>query len=218
MIRIYPGIDIELYSPAAKDPSTMELFNIKNDDFVISYPGEYTRLGATDNIVSALPEIFSKIPNAKFVFANRIKNEKDAHKKAEVIKTLKDKGIFEKVIFTDTFADMPKIYNLSDVVIFPVANMEGKFDVPLAVIEAFACEKPVIVSNLSILKEFTSSENSVVIDPKNSQELTNAIVDLFENKEKCEKIGKVARTYSMENFDINSVSKQYEEAYNKLLN
>ncbi|KKP93317.1 MAG: hypothetical protein US25_C0039G0001 [Candidatus Moranbacteria bacterium GW2011_GWE1_36_7] len=217
IVRIYPGIDTGLYSPAPKDFATMELFKIKQTDFVISYPGEYTRLGATDNIVSSLPELFAKIPNAKFVFACRVKNEKDARKKDEIIAILKEKGILEKIVFTDTFADMPKIYNFSDVVIFPVANMQGKFDVPLAVIEAMSCAKPVIISNLPILQEFTSQENSIIIDPKDSSQLNAAIIDLFENKEKCVKIGETAKEYVEQNFSIKDVAKQYEQAYNNIL-
>ncbi|MDD5396793.1 MAG: glycosyltransferase family 4 protein [Candidatus Moranbacteria bacterium] len=217
VVRIYPGIDTSLYSPAPKNMATMSLFGIAQNDFVVSYPGEYTRLGATDDIVEMLPKLFEKIPNAKFVFANRVKNEKDARKKEEVVRILEEKGVLEKVVFTDTFADMPKIYNLSDVVIFPARDMKGKFDVPLAVIEAFACEKPVIVSNLPILKEFTSSENSLVINPENKNELIEAIVDLEKDKEKRRLIGKAARSYTVENFDIKDVADQYKKAYNKLL-
>lgn len=217
VIRIYPGIDTQLYSPSPKSLQTLQFFDIQTKDFVITYPGEYTRLGATDNIVNSLPELFAKIPNAKFIFACRVKNEKDAHKKNEMIATLKEKGIFDRIVFTDTFSDMPKIYNLSDVVVFPVANMQGKFDVPLAVIEAFACEKPVIVSNLPILKEFTSEKNSIVINPENPVELIEAIVTLANNKEKCQEIGAAARIYTQENFNIKDVAEQYEKAYNKLL-
>jgi len=215
--RIYPGIDVQLYSPATKNLSTLALFKIKQDDFVISYQGEYTRLGATDTIVASLPQLFKEIPNAKFIFANRIKNEKDAVKKAQVIETLKKNGIIEKVVFTDTFSDMPKIYNLSDVVIFPAQNMYGKFDVPLVVIEAMACAKPVVISNLPILQEFSSNKNSISIDPTSQTQLVKAIVDLSQDKEKCTKLGKAARQYVTENFDINSVAKQYERAYRDLL-
>lgn len=217
VIRIYPGIDTELYCPAPKDMQTMQSFNLKQDDFVITYPGEYTRLGATDDIVNSLPELFAKIPNAKFIFACRVKNEQDARKKDEVIATLKEKGISDKVVFTDTFSDMPKIYNFSDVVIFPVRNMEGKFDVPLAVIEAMACEKPVVVSNLPILKEFTSEENSVIINPENPAEFVQALATLATDKQLCQRIGAAARLYTQENFDIKDVAQQYEKAYNKLL-
>ncbi|EKE20164.1 MAG: hypothetical protein ACD_8C00047G0006 [uncultured bacterium] len=216
VIRIYPGIDVEKFSPTPKDLQTMSMFNIDQNDFVITYPGEYTRLGATDDIVEMLPALFARIPNAKFIFANRVKNEKDARKKDEVIAILEEKDILDRVIFTDTFSDMPKIYNLSDVVIFPVRDMKGKFDVPLAVIEAFACAKPVIISNLPILKEFSSDETSISIDPTDKSQLPNAIIDLFENQDKCAKIGEVSRKYAMENFNIKDVANLYNQAYNKL--
>lgn len=216
--RIYPGIDVELYSPATKDDETLKLFGLSQNDFIVSYQGEYTRLGATDTIVASLPDLFAKIPNAKFIFANRVKNEKDALKKTEVIETLKKQGILERVVFTDTFSEMPKIYNLSDVVIFPAQNMRGKFDVPLVVIEAFASAKPVIISNLPILQEFSSDEISVSIDPTNQNQLIKAIVDLFDSPEKCAKLGEAARKYAAANFNIDNVAKQYEQAYNQLLN
>jgi glycosyltransferase involved in cell wall biosynthesis len=217
IMRIYPGIDLEEYKPKKKHVQTLELFNIQESDFVVMYPGEYTRLGATDDIVAALPSLFERIPNAKFVFANRVKNEKDAIKKDEVIATLKAQGILDRVVFTDTFSDMPKLYNLSDVVIFPVQNMKGKFDVPLAVIEAMACAKPVIISNLPILQEFTSKNNAMIVEPANPVQLVESLVELFNDAEKRDLIGAAARLYVTMNFDINSVSKQYEQAYQRLL-
>ncbi len=216
VVRIYPGIDLQKFQPQEKDEETLSLFNIKSSDFVIIYPGEYVRLGATDDIVASLPELFKQIPNAKFVFANRFKNEKDIQKKAEVVEALKDAGILDKVVFTDTFSDMPKIYNIADVVVFPVRNMQGKFDVPLAVIEAMACEKPVIISDLPILKEFASPDNSVIIETGNTQQFVSEITKLSQHTELRSQIGKAARKYVEENFDINSVSSQYENAYEKL--
>ncbi|MEI7621578.1 MAG: glycosyltransferase family 4 protein [Candidatus Moraniibacteriota bacterium] len=217
VMRVYPGINLQNYCPAPKNLHAMEMFGIAQTDFVISYPGEYTRLGATDDIASMLPKLFEKIPNAKFIFANRLKNEKDALKKAQVVETLKKAGVLDKVVFTDTFGEMPKIYNLSDVVIFPARDMKGKFDVPLVVIEAMACAKPVIISNLPILQEFSSNKNAVMIDPTKENELLEAILDLFENPKKCAKIGETAKQYATANFGIREVAKQYEQAYHHLL-
>jgi len=215
--RIYPGINLEQYQPTPKDTDTLAKFGIKESDFIISHSGEYTRLDSTDDIVASLPKLFEKIPNAKFVFANRIKNEKDAAKKEEVIDTLKEKGILDRVIFTDTFSDMPKIHNMSDVVVFPVRNMTGKFDVPLAVIEAMACRKPVVISDLPILKEFSNDKNSVIIETGNIEQFVSKIVELSKNVFLRDEIGTEARRYVEENFNINSVATQYEAAYEKLI-
>lgn len=214
--RIYPGIDLVKYKSQTKDEETLRRFGIQNDEIIITHQGEYVRLGATDNIVNSLPEIFKQIPNAKFVFANRVKNEKDARKKEEVIEKLKEFGILDKVVFTDTFSDMPKIYNMSDIVIFPVGDMKGKFDVPLVVIEAMACEKPVIISDLPVLREFATPENSVIIETGNNEQMISEIVRLSKDKELCHKIGKVARTFTEENFDITKVAQNYENIYKEL--
>lgn len=214
--RIYPGIDLKKFQFQEKDGETLEHFGISPDETVITYPGEYARLGATDNIVDSLPSIFEQIPNAKFVFANRVKNENDARKKEEVITKLKELGILNKVVFTDTFADMPKVYNMSDIIIFPVADMKGKFDVPLAVIEAMACEKPVVISNLPVLREFATPDNSVIIETGNNSQMISEIVKLSQDKDLCQKIGKVSRKFTEENFDITQVAKKYEKVYEEL--
>lgn len=214
--RIYPGIDTQLYSPKDKDQKTLDFFKINTDDFIISYPGEYTRLGATDALVAILPELFENIPDAKFVFACRVKNENDAKKKSEIVKKFEELSILEKIVFTDTFSDMPKLYNISDVVVFPVGNMKGKFDVPLAVIEAFACEKPVIISDIPILKEFATTDNSVIIDHSDLNQLIEELMKLRNNRSLISSLGKSARSYIEGNFDIRNVSEEYKKAYQSL--
>ena len=212
--RIYPGIDLKNYSP---QETRSKVAGYTDNDFVINFAGEYTRLGAMDDIVDSFIEVSKKIPNAKLSMAVRVKNEKDAAKKIEVIEKLKKNNLLERVVFHDNGKfNMSDIYNLADVSLFPVRNMRGKFDVPLVVVEAMACAKPVIISNLPILKEFSSDENSISIDPTDPKQLIDAIIALFENKEKCAKIGEASRKYVTENFDIKNVSKQYKEAYAKL--
>ena len=110
---------------------------------------------------------------------------------------------------------MPDIYNLCDISIFPVQSMQGKFDVPLAVIEAMACEKPVIISGLPLLKEFAKEDNSVRIEKGNIKQLNAAILNLYENPDKRNLIGKNARLYVEENFDIRKVAEQYKTVYEK---
>jgi len=216
VVRIYPGIDLEKYSFAPKHLATLSMFGIKESDFTIVYPGEYVRLGATDLLVDIIPSLISKIPNLKFIFACRIKNSEDLKKKDDVVLKLTEMGIIDRAVFTDTFSDMPKLYNLADIVVFPVKNMEGKFDVPLAVIEAMACEKPVIISDLPILQEFTNEENCATIPNNSAEKLVEKIAELYADPDERTRLGRNARKFAEENFDINSVAAQYRVVYEKL--
>jgi len=215
--RVYPGIDLEKYQPQEKNLKLMQEKNISPDDFVINFSGEYVRLGAIDLVVDSFIEISKKIPTAKLSLAVRIKNEKDAQKKEEIMEKIKKNNLLKKVSFFDNGKyDMPEVYNLCDISLFPVQNMHGKFDIPLAVIETMACEKPVIFSDLEIIKELGNNDNSVIIEKDNLRQLTDAIFDLYQNKEKRNLLGKNARKFCEENFDIQKISEIYEDIYKAL--
>jgi glycosyltransferase involved in cell wall biosynthesis len=216
--RVYPGIDLDLYSPAPKDEETRKNLNLTKKDFVVTYPGEYTRLGATDDLVNLIikhqDELFKK--NIKIIFACRVKNDKDARKRRDIITALSRKKLLEIARFPNTFTTMEKVYNLSDIVLFPVQNMKGKFDIPLVVPEAMACEKPVILSDLPILSELSDSHNSVIIPKGDVESLAQAVFDLYNDPEKKKQIGQKARKFVEERFDIKKIAKIYGMIYEKL--
>lgn len=215
--RVYPGIDLEEYKYAEKNSDLIRQKNLTKSDFVINFSGEYTRNGAIDPVIDSFIEIAPRIPEAKLCLAVRIKNEKDAQKKKEVINKLKENNLLDRVSFFDDGSyKMAPVYNLCDISLFPVSDMKGKFDVPLAVIEAMACEKPVIISDLPILKEFANGSNSVIIPKENKEALTAAVLDLYENPARRQEIGKNARKFVEENFDIKNIAEIYKKIYEVL--
>ena len=216
--RIYPGIDLDLYSPAPKDKKLLDNFQIKSDDFVATYHGEYTRLGGTDKLISAIIQNSDKIKedNIKIILACRTKNEADRKKKEETEKMIKESNLEENVFLPETFKSLEKIFNLADVVLFPVENMHGKFDVPLVVIEAMASEKPIIISDLPIFNEFANEQNSVKIESGNMDQFFEKIFDVRKNKDQYVEIGKNARRFVEDNFDIKKTAEKYQAVYESL--
>jgi glycosyltransferase involved in cell wall biosynthesis len=215
--RIYPGIDVEKYSPAPKNRELMKKFETSEDDFVINYAGEYVRLGDMDDVVDSFIDLARVQKNFKLHLAVRVKNEKDTQKKKEIIKKLERENILDRVAFIDDGSyEMQDIFNLCDISIFPARTMDGKFDIPLAVIEAMACGKPVIASNLERIKYFLNNENSILVAPGNREVLKENILYLFNNTERRYDLAKKAIRFVRENFDIMKVVKEYEEVYEKL--
>jgi len=215
--RIYPGIDLSEYSPREKNKELMERYKIKPDDFVINFTGEYARLGAIDDVVESFTDLAKQHNDFHLQLALRIKNQKDADKKQKVIKRLKNSRCLGRVSFLDDGNyKMPDVYNLCDISIFPVQDMAGKFDIPLAVIEAMACGKPVIASNLERLRYFLNNENSILIPPGNREVLKENILYLFNNPEKKYDLAKKGIEFVRENFDIMKIVKEYEEVYKNL--
>ncbi len=216
--HIYPGIDLERFKPEAKDKQLMKQWNIAPRDFVVSYPGEFARLGATDLIVDAFLEIWSDPANAhiKYLCACRLKNNADIAKKAEVRERIRKAGHLDKVIFTDTYRDVNKLYNLADLVIFPVVTMKGKFDVPLAMIEPYACKKVVVASDLELFREFSTDKINVIIPRNSSRDITDAVLSISHNSSTHVRSGELAYNFIHKNFDIETIAQSYKKLYDDI--
>lgn len=217
--RVYPGTDLSYYHPQSKDAGTLSHFNLSQDDFIVSYNGEYARLGATDMLADWLIEHYADHPdsNMKFVFALRVKkHEDDRMKKEEIVARFEQAGILKHIRFTDTYADMPKLYNLADVILFPVNDMRGKFDIPLVVIEAYACGKPVILSDLQIFNEFSNPDICVSIPRGDTGALTEKLAYLKENIQERKRLGRNARIFVEQHFDLKKTVGEYELLYETL--
>lgn len=215
--RIYPGIDVNLFSPAPKKPELMEKFETNEDDFVINYTGEYVRLGDMDDIVSVFSDLAKENKKLKLHLAVRVKNQKDAEKKKEVRQKFEEAGCLDRVAFIDDGSYvMEDIFNLCDISIFPARTMAGKFDIPLVIPEAMACGKPVIASNLERLKYFLNDENSILINPGDRRALKDNILYLYANPKAREELGEKGMQFVRENFDIMKIVKEYEEIHRSL--
>jgi len=215
--RIYPGIDINLFSPAPKKLELMKKFETTEDDFVINYTGEYVRLGNMDDIVSVFSDLAKENKNFKLHLAVRVKNRKDASKKEEVKKKFEEAGILDRVAFIDDGSYvMEDVFNLCDISIFPVRTMTGKFDIPLAVIEAMACGKPMIASNIKRLRYFLNDNNSILINPGDREALKEKILYLYDNPEARGALGEKGMKFAREKFDIMKIVEEYEAVYKNM--
>ena len=216
--RIYPGIDLERYRPMPKNDALLLQLGLTQEHFVVVYPGEYIRLGATDMLTEAFIDFFTRHPETdiRFVFACRIKTPADAAKKSAVHRRFANAGLLQYIAFSYILTDMPALYNSSDLIIFPVENLRGKFDVPLIIIEAYASGKPVILSALEQFREFANDDICVTIPKDSGTKLIEKIAYLRDNSVVCASLGRQARNFVEQHFDIKNTAKQYEEIYASL--
>ncbi|MEH2416616.1 glycosyltransferase family 4 protein [Nostoc sp.] len=102
----------------------------------------------------------------------------------------------------------------ADVFVLPSYN-EG---LPLAMLEAMAWELPVIVTPVGGIPEIvTQSENGLIVNPGNTQQLSDAIKSLIENETLRLSLGEKART-SVFALDIKNHWVSFLDLYRSVLN
>ena len=88
-------------------------------------------------------------------------------------------------------------------------------NLPSVLIEAMACGKPVIASDVGGVKEIVNKENGILVPPKDVQVLKEAIEYMLDNhiSYSPEKIARYAR----ERFDYETVGKMLDRVYKDVL-
>ena len=106
-------------------------------------------------------------------------------------------------------------YNASDIVIVP--SLEEPFG--RVVIEAMACKKPVIGTNVGGIPEIiVDKQTGFLIPPKNPEYLEKSILTLIENKKLRRSMGKEGYKRVLNKFTVEKSFKKIETIFKKLYN
>ena len=84
-------------------------------------------------------------------------------------------------------------------------------------LESMACNTPVIATKVGGNIELFNNDNGILIEPENPKELLNEIISIIDNKERLEKISKLAFS-EVQNYDWSQIGKKYLDLYKELLN
>lgn len=179
---------------------------------VVIYPGEYGRLDSNENIVSIVKGVIEKMgTDVQFIFSCRIKTSHDL----KIEKHVKQELQGCNVLFLNTVSNYHEYAMVSDIGVFPVKNMDGKFDHPLALVELMALGKPVYHSNIEPLDELYSGSPDFCLPYENTQLFIERIVQSFTDKVAYQKA--VNQTLlETQKFSASTNVKKYENIYERL--
>lgn len=86
-----------------------------------------------------------------------------------------------------------------------------------ALIEAMACSKPSIVSDVGGLKETVDEKTGIKVKPNNTNQLSEAMNTILYNTKEAREMGKNARRRIQKFYDWKFISKQYNEFFDELI-
>lgn len=134
-----------------------------------------------------------------------------------LVNLTKELGLEKEVEFLGRIApdNIAKTFCSFDVTVFP--SLREGFGV--AAIESQACEVPVIVTNVGGHPEsLDNNKTGFIVEPKQSEQIKNAILKFMNDEELRLKMGKEGRQFVRENYEINLNFSEIEEIYNNILN
>ncbi|MFQ5685362.1 MAG: glycosyltransferase family 4 protein [Candidatus Scalindua sp.] len=159
-------------------------------------------------LISAAKKIIEEIDKTVFVIVG------DGYLKSELEKHAEALGVRKNIIFTGWRSDASEILCLFDIFVLPSLN-EGMGRV---LIEAMALGKPVVASSVGgILDLVRNGENGILVPPRDSDALGEAILQLIRNKDMAGELGKNGKAKIYPEFDASVMVRQVDDLYDSLL-
>jgi glycosyltransferase involved in cell wall biosynthesis len=206
IFKIPFGIDTNYFEPTEVER------NFVAGTIVIGSIKSLEQIYGTDILIKA----FKKVCDSDVNNMARLLIVGGGSKEKEYKNLVSDLNIIDKVIFTGKveYAQVVKYHNMIDIFV----NVSRNESFGVSVLEASACEKPVIVSNVGGLAEVVENNNTgLLVQSENIEAIANAIKKLFTNKDLCLQMGLKGRMFVQAHYQFSNNVESTIEIYKQLL-
>ncbi|MDT8782466.1 MAG: glycosyltransferase family 4 protein [Candidatus Bathyarchaeota archaeon] len=198
-IRLIPnGVDVEVFKPAKETPD------------LLFWGGRFIQQKGLEYLIEALSIIKEKIPDVKLLLSG------DGVLISKMHHMVKLAGLQKNVKFLGcvTLESIPILVNSCSVYVLPSLK-EG---MPYALLEAMACGKPVVGSDIPGIKDIiVNNQNGILVPPKNPQAIAHAVLLLLKDEKLRLKIGENARKTIFNDYQWNLIINKVEKVYSEAL-
>jgi len=208
------GVDTKLFYPMSKDGKLTKEYELQNKKVIMFVGGldDAHYFKGVDYLIKACAILIKKGKDIRLLIVGK-GNLVSSYK--NLTKTL---GIEDKVVFTGFVndKDLPQYYNLADVFVLPSISESEAFGIVL--LEAMACAKPVIASDLPGVREVVGQgKTGLLAKPKNEKDLSEKISTLLSDEDLYVRMSRDALLAVKNEYDWNKVAASTVAVYREAL-
>jgi glycosyltransferase involved in cell wall biosynthesis len=202
---IYNGISLNNFSSNDTNRCRRE-YNIPENDLILTSVSTLIPRKGLDILLKALAKVINVIKNVKIIIVGKGPLE------GMCKQLVQDLGIRDHVIFTGFLEEFP-YHILSGSDVYVSASNSESFGIVYA--EAMALGVPVVATNVGGIPEVVSNGiTGLLVAPRDENALSEAIINLIENKERRQEMGlkgrmRVEAMFNLENRVRDLVVKGY---------
>lgn len=207
--RILFGVDTQKFKPGPKNKRLEEELEIVDSPVIISLR-HLNPLYNIETLISAMSLVLKEVPQAKLLLLGTGSQE-------TMLKELSNSlGISDSVRFVGLVPedDVPEYLASADICVSTALSDGG----PGGIIEAMACELPVITTDFGENRKWVEDGiNGFIIPPSNPDILASKIIHLLQNPAEMRKFGQINRQIIMERNNWEKEMGKVAKLYKKLI-
>lgn len=206
-VEVIPnGVDVEKFRP-------INITKEKNTLFFLSLLDEFHKYKGLDYLLKAIIKVKKEIPDIKLIVGGK-------GALLDYYTDLRDKyGLKDNVEFHGFIPDekIVEYYNKCNVFVLPsISSKQEGFGI--VVLEALACETPVISTEIvGAAADVKKSNSGIIVPSKDVDELADAIIKILSDEHKLKEMGKNGRIFVEKSYTWYKVAKMMANVYKELL-
>ena len=215
-IAIIPnGIDLSEYVNLPPKGAFKKKFNIPENGKIILYLGRIHKIKGIDILIKAYAYMRNKMNLRDIVLVIAGPDDGYLNEAKRLAQAL---DVSNHVLFTGPLYGEDKMAAYIDSEVYVLPSRYETF--PMTILEAYACEKPVVASEVGGLRDLVrNGETGLLFKPENVKQLAERIFNILNDDKMAEEMGLKGRNFVEENFAIEKIieklEKLYEEAVKK---
>jgi phosphatidylinositol alpha-1,6-mannosyltransferase len=210
---MHPGVDKNIFFPAPVNQQTKDALGWSKRRVALTVGRLQARKGQ-DMMIKAVPKIVEKYPDFLYAIVG------GGEQKQELLSLVADLNLTEHVMFMSEISDeqMIQCYQQCDVFILPNRTIGQDIEgFGMVLVEAQSCGKAVIAGDSGGTKEtMIENETGIIIDATIESNISNALLTLFNDTNKLEKMGENARQHVLDNLDWSALVDRAESLFNSI--
>ncbi len=209
IVVIHNGIDVKKsQTPNPKPQSELKKGFGFGEGPVVGIVARLSDVKGHIYLIEAMSNVVERIPDAKLLIVG------EGKMKNELVKLVKSLGIEKSVFFLPEVNDTKDVLSVMDLFVMPSLK-EG---LGLSLMEAMASGLCVIATAVGGIKSLIrDGYNGLLVRPKDTQQLSNAVLELLGDEQKRKYLGQNGQTFIRQNFSLEKMVQETEEAYLRCL-
>lgn len=206
-------VDVNFVRPLPKTNNSFREENNLADKFVVLYSGNIALTQGLETVIEAATRL-RHIPEIVFVIVGETKALQKLEKCCQSWKT-------DNVLLLpfQPREQLPEMLAAADIgLIVQKSNVIG-FNMPSKTQVLLASGRPIVASVPSVgtaARAVRKSGGGVVVEPEHPDKLADAILDLYNNPDKAELLGKRGRRHAVEQYSFEQALNRYEALFSEV--
>jgi glycosyltransferase involved in cell wall biosynthesis len=212
---IYDGIDVRASAETDVSAPVRSELGISSDATIVGMIARVAPAKDFPTLIRSAQRVIERFPEVRFlIVGDHSTVDLNRRHYAEVRQLISESGLSQYFVFTDHRNDVERLLNAIDIFVLSTKT-EG---LPLVILEAMACAKPVVATAVGGVPELIrDKETGFLHSPGDYEAQANQLSLLVEDKALRHRLGEAGRALARSDFSRERFATEVSNLYSKLM-